>query len=462
MCLTDDTQRHIQMRLDFSAELTGEAREADREETESSATTQGHEHPARTDRLMEEVCERDNLKEALRRVQANKGAAGVDGMTVDALPDHLRQHWPAIRAHLLRGTYTPKPVRRVEIPKPDGGVRKLGIPTVLDRFIQQAVLQVLQRRWDRTFSPHSYGFRPGRSAHQAVAQAQQYIADGYDWVVDVDLEKFFDRVNHDKLMGRIAQRVDDRRLRRLIRAFLNAGVMENGLIGPSVDGTPQGGPLSPLLSNVVLDDLDRELERRGLRFVRYADDCNIYVRTERAGHRVMDRVTRFLTTRLKLTVNASKSAVARPQERTFLGFPFTTGPTVARAVAPKAVRRFKTKVREITRRAKGVSMETTIAELAPYMRGWRNYFGFCETPEALVYLTRWVRLRLRAALWRQWRTPRRRRAALLALGVRPQLAEHTASSGLGPWYLARAKALSVGLSNRYFDSLGLPRLIDGA
>jgi RNA-directed DNA polymerase len=411
---------------------------------------------------MEEVCERDNLKEALRRVQANKGAAGVDGMTVDALPDHLRQHWPALRTHLLQGTYEPKPVRRVEIPKPDGGVRKLGIPTVLDRFVQQAVLQVLQRRWDRTFSPHSFGFRPGRSAHQAVAQAQHHIADGYDWVVDLDLEKFFDRVNHDKLMGRIAHRVVDPRLRKLIRAFLNAGVMENGLVGPSVDGTPQGGPLSPLLSNLVLDDLDRELERRGLRFVRYADDCNIYVRSARAGHRVMDRVTRFLATRLKLTVNASKSAVARPQERTFLGFTFSAGPTVARAIAPKAVRRFKTKVREITRRAKGVSLETTIAELAPYLRGWRNYFGFCETPEALVYLTRWVRLRLRAALWRQWRTPRRRRAALLALGVRPQLATRTAGSGLGPWYLARAKALSVGLSNAYFDSLGLPRLIDGA
>jgi RNA-directed DNA polymerase len=411
---------------------------------------------------MEEVCERDNLKEALRRVQVNKGSAGVDRMTVDDLTGHLTQHWPAIRDRLLNGTYEPQPVRRVEIPKPDGGVRKLGIPTVLDRFIQQAVLQVLQRRWDRTFSRHSYGFRPGRSAHQAVAQAQRYIADGYDWVVDLDLEKFFDRVNHDRLMARLAQRVEDPRLRRLIRAFLNAGVMENGLVSPSVDGTPQGGPLSPLLSNLVLDDLDRELARRGLRFVRYADDCNIYVRSERAGHRVMDRVTRFLATRLRLAVNASKSAVARPQERTFLGFTFTAGPTVARAIAPKAVRRFKTTVREITRRAKGVSLETTIAALAPYMRGWRNYFGFCETPEALVYLTRWVRLRLRAALWRQWRTPRRRRAARLALGVRPRLAEHTAGSGLGPWYLARAKALSVGLSNAYFDSLGLPRLIDGA
>ena len=462
MGLTDDTQRHIQMQLDFSVALTGEAREADGGETESSGAAPGLEHPARTDRLMEEVCARDNLKEALRRVQANKGSAGVDRMTVKDLAEHVTQHWPAIRAHLLHGTDAPKPVRRVEIPKPDGGVRKLGIPTVLDRFVQQAVLQVLQGRWDRTFSSSSYGFRPGRSAHQAVAQAQHYIAEGYDWVVDLDLEKFFDRVNHDKLMGRLAQRVDDTRLLTLIRAFLNAGVMEHGLVGPSVDGTPQGEPLSPLLSNLVLDDLDRELERRGLRLVRYADDCNIYVRSARAGHRVMARVTRFLTTRLTLTVNASKSAVARPQDRTFLGFTFTTGPTVRRAIAPKAVDRFKRRVRDITRRAQGVSLETTIAALTPYLRGWRNYFGFCETPEALVYLTRWVRLRLRAALWRQWKTPRRRRAALLALGVRPRLARHTAGSGRGPWYLARAKALSVGLSNAYFDALGLPRLIDGA
>jgi RNA-directed DNA polymerase len=462
MSLTDDTQQHIQTRLDFSSSLTGEARGAEREETESFEATNEIEGPARTDRLIEEVCERDNLKEALRRVKANKGSAGVDGMAVGDLTDYLKQHWPAIRTRLLNGTYEPKPVRRVNIAKPDGGVRQLGIPTVLDRFIQQAVLQVLQRRWDRTFSRHSYGFRPGRSAHHAVAQAQQHVAAGYDWVVDLDLEKFFDRVNHDKLMGRIAQRVDDARLRKLLRAFLNAGVMENGLVGPSVEGTPQGGPLSPLLSNLVLDDLDRELERRGLRFVRYADDCNIYVRSERAGHRVMDGVTRFITTQLKLTVNPSKSAVARPQDRKFLGFTFTAGPEVKRALAPKALGRFKARVRDITRRAKGVSIETTIAELAPYMRGWRNYFGFCETPEALVYLTRWVRLRLRAALWRQWKTPRRRRAALLALGVRPRLATHTAGSGLGPWYLARAKALSVGLSNAYFDSLGLPRLIGGA
>jgi RNA-directed DNA polymerase len=339
-------------------------------------------------------------------------------------------------------------------------MRKLGIPTVLDRLIQQAVMQVLQRQWDGTFSEHSYGFRPGRSAHQAVAQAQQYIAEGHGWCVDLDLEKFFDRVNHDKLMRRIARRVDDKRLLKLIRAFLNAGVMENGLVSPSVEGTPQGGPLSPLLSNLVLDELDRELERRGHRFVRYADDCNIYVRSERAGQRVMESVTRFIMQELKLKVNEAKSAVARPQERKFLGFSFTVGPEVKRIIAPKALDRFKQRIREITRRAKGVSMKTTIEELAPYMRAWRSYFGFCETPEVLLSLTRWVRLRIRAAMWRQWKTPRRRREALLELGVRLRLASNTAGSGLGPWYLAKAKALSVGLSNAYLRSLGLPSLVE--
>src|ERR1700720_3053877 len=274
MSLKDDKQQNLQMELDFSSAPTGEAREAGRKETEPSAATSGTENPASTNRLMEAVCERENLKAALRQVKANKGSPGVDGMTVIGIKDYLKQHWPAIREQLLNGTYEPKPVRRVEIPKPDGGgVRKLGIPSVLDRFIQQAVMQVLQRRWDRTFSDHSYGFRPGRSAHQAVAQAQQYIAEGHGWCVDLDLEKFFDRVSHDKLMGQIAKRVADKRLLRLIRAFLNAGVMENGLVSPSVEGTPQGGPLSPLLSNLVLDELDRELERRGHRFVRYADDC---------------------------------------------------------------------------------------------------------------------------------------------------------------------------------------------
>ena len=453
-------QQNIQGELHFSATPAGEAREAGREEAESRLTTHAPERPAGTTRLMEEICDRENLKEALRRVKANKGSPGMDGITVNQLDDYLIQHWPAIREQLLSGTYKPKPVKRVEIPKPDGGVRKLGIPTVLDRFIQQAVMQVLQRQWDPTFSDHSYGFRPGRSAHQAVAQAQRYIAEGYSWVVDLDLEKFFDRVNHDKLMAQIAKRVEDKRLLKLIRAFLNAGVMENGLVSPSVEGTPQGGPLSPLLSNLVLDSLDRELERRGHRYVRYADDSNIYVRSERAGQRVMNSVTRFITQKLQLKVNETKSAVARPQERKFLGFSFTNGPAVKRAIAPKALVRFKDRIREITRRAKGVSIKSTVEELARYMVGWRGYFGFCETPEVLIYLTRWVRLRLRCALWRQWKTTRRRREALLQLGVRTRLATNTAGSGRGPWYLARAKALSVGLSNAYFRSLGLPSLFE--
>src|SRR5438034_3097195 len=418
MNLRSDQRQNVQGELDFSSSPASEAREVGREETESLSAVHEPESPASTNRLMEEICERENLKQALQQVKANKGSAGVDGMTVGGITDYLKQHWPAIREQLLSGTYEPKPVRRVEIPKPDGGVRKLGIPTVLDRLIQQAVMQVLQRQWDSTFSDHSYGFRPGRSAHQAVAQAQEYIAAGYGWVVDLDLEKFFDRVNHDKLMGQIAKRVLDKRLLKLLRAFLNAGVMENGLVSPSVEGTPQGGPLSPLLSNLVLDELDRELERRGHRFVRYADDCNIYVRSERAGQRVMDSITRFITQRLKLKVNDKKSAVARPQERKFLGFSFTDGPEIRRRIAPKAVERFKERIREITRQAKGVSLETTMAKLAPYMRGWRGYFGFCETPNLLIDLTRWVRRRLRAALWRQWTNQRLRRAIAIQLAGR--------------------------------------------
>jgi RNA-directed DNA polymerase len=460
MDLKSDKRQNIQLALDFSSLPAGEACAAGREETESPLAAQGTENPAHTNQLMEEVCERENLKEAWPQVKANKGSGGIDGMTVDELDDYLKQHWPAIREQLFNGTYEPQPVRRVQIPKPDGGMRQLGIPSVLDRFIQQAVMQVLQRRWDRTFSESSYGFRPGRSAHQAVAQAQQYIAEGYGWCVDLDLEKFFDRVNHDKLMGQVAQRVEDKRLRKLIRAFLNAGVMENGLVSPSVAGVPQGGPLSPLLSNLVLDELDRELERRGLCFVRYADDCNIYVRSERASQRVMKSITRFITKKLKLKVNETKSAIARPQERKFLGFSFSEGPKVKRIIAPKALDRFKQRIREITRRAKSVSIEATMAELAPYMRGWRSYFGFCQTPEVLRSLTGWVRRRLRCALWRQWKTPRRRRAALLELGVRPRLASSMAGSGRGPWYLALTHTLHVWLSKAYFHSLGLPSLVE--
>jgi RNA-directed DNA polymerase len=338
------------------------------------------------EQLMEEVWERENCKQALSRVKANKRSPGVDGMTVSDLPGYLKQHWPAIREQLLSGAYVPQPVKRVEIPKPDGGVRKLGIPTVLDRFVQQAVMQVLQRRWDRTFSEHSYGFRPGRSAHQAVLQAQQYIAAGYRWVVDLDLEKFFDRVNHDMLMAKIAERVGDKRLLKLIRAFLTAGVMESGLVSPVDEGTPQGGPLSPLLSNIVLDEFDRELERRGLRFARYADDCNIYVRSRRAGERVMESVTRFVRVRLKLKVNQQKSAVARPWERKFLGFSFTNGMEPRRRIAPKAVLRFKERVRELTSRTRGVSMDRMAEELARYLQGWIGYCGKCETPSVLEKL----------------------------------------------------------------------------
>jgi RNA-directed DNA polymerase len=461
MNLGNDKRQKSQLALNLSLSPMGEAQQAGKQEAESLQATHEPESPANMHQFMERICERENLKAAFQRVKANKGSAGIDGMTVAQIGDYLKQHWPIIREQLLSGTYEPKPVRRVEIAKPDGkGMRKLGIPTVLDRFIQQAVMQILQQQWDPTFSDHSYGFRPGRSAHQAVARAQSYIAQGYNWVIDLDLEQFFDRVNHDKLMGQIAKRVEDTRLLKLIRAFLNAGVMENGLVSPSVEGTPQGGPLSPLLSNIVLDELDRELERRGHRFVRYADDGNIYVRSQRAGQRVMESVKRFITQKLKLKVNEAKSAVARPQERKFLGFSFTTGPEVKRTIAPKSLERFKRRLREITRRAKSVSIETTMDELAPFMRGWRGYFGFCETPQVLVNLTRWVRMRLRVALWRQWKTPRRRRAALLALGVSEPLAKNTAASGYGPWRLIRSRGPSAGLSNAYFRSLGLPSLFE--
>jgi RNA-directed DNA polymerase len=438
-----------------------EAPVVDGKGTEAPMARGETEDPAGNQRLMEEVCEQGNRRAALKRVRANQGSPGIDGMTVDELPEYLEQHWPAIREQLLSGTYEPKPVLRVEIDKPDGGVRKLGIPTVLDRLVQQAVQQVLQKQWDPTFSEHSYGFRPGRSTKQAVAQAQQYIAEGYGWCVDFDLEKFFDRVNHDKLMGAIAKRVEDKRLLKLIRAFLNAGVMEGGLVSPSVEGTPQGGPLSPLLSNLVLDELDRELERRGHRFVRYADDSNIYVRSERAGQRVMESVKRFISEKLKLKVNESKSAVAKPQERKFLGFSFTGGKELKRKIAPKAIDRFKERVREITHKARGQSMKQVMEELARYLRGWRGYFGFCETPSVLQGLDAWVRRRVRCAFWRQWKTGRKRFAELVRRGVSEELAAKTAGSRRGPWHVSQSPALGIALSNSALASLGLPSLLAG-
>ena len=453
-----DKRQNNQLMLAFAEEYRGEAPKGLGGGTESFAAKRGTESPAIGEQLMEEVCERENCKRALARVKANKGSAGMDGMTVQQLPEHLKQYWPAIREQLLNGTYKPSAVKRVEIPKPDGGIRKLGIPTVLDRFVQQTVMQVLQGKWDRTFSEHSYGFRPGRSAHQAIAQAQKYIAEGYRWVVDLDLEKFFDRVNHDKLMAKIAERVGDKRLLKLIRAFLTAGVLEDGLVNPVDEGTPQGGPLSPLLSNIMLDEFDRELERRGLRFSRYADDSNIYVRSKRAGERVMDSLKRFLITKLKLKVNESKSAVARPWERKFLGFSFTHGFKPKRRIAPKAVDRFKERVRELTSRTRGVSMERMAEELTRYLRGWLGYFGKCETPSVLEGLEQWFRRRLRSAIWKQWKRGKVRFAELRKRGVGNDLAAQTAGSSHGPWRLADSPGLHIALPNAFFDSLGIPRL----
>ena len=454
-----DKRQKNQLVLAFTEISWGEAPRDSAEGTEALMAKREAESTANSEQLMEAVCGRKNCQQALARVKSNKGSAGIDGMTVEQLPDYLKQHWPIIRERLLRGSYKPQAVKRVEIPKPDGGIRQLGIPTVLDRFIQQAVMQVLQRGWDRTFSDHSYGFRPGRSAHQAVAKAQQYLVDGYGWVVDLDLEKFFDRVNHDKLMAKLARRISDKRMLKLIRAFLCAGVMEGGLVSPVDEGTPQGGPLSPLLSNIVLDELDQELERRGHRFVRYADDCNIYVCSQRAGERVMRSVSQFITKKLKLKVNEQKSAVARPRQRKFLGFSFTWQREPKRRLAPKAIARFKQRVRELTRRTRGVRVETMVAQLSRYLLGWRGYFGFCQTPTVLRSLEEWLRRRLRSVVWKQWKYARLRFAELSKRGVGKDLAAQTAGSAHGPWRLSNSPALTIALPNAYFASLGLTPLV---
>jgi RNA-directed DNA polymerase len=453
-------RQNNQLRLAFGEETRSEAPQASGEGCETLTAKRISESPANHEQLMEEVCERENCLQALKRVKSNRGSPGIDGMTVDDLSAYLKEHWPAIREQLLAGTYKPQPVKRVEIPKPDGGMRQLGIPTVLDRMVQQAVMQVLQGRWDAGFSEHSHGFRPGRSAHQAVAKAQKYIAEGRRWVVDLDLEKFFDRVNHDKLMAAVARRVADKRMLKLMRAFLTAGVMENGLVGPVDEGTPQGGPLSPLLSNLVLDELDRELERRKHCFVRYADDCNIYVGSRRAGERVKQSITGFITRRLKLKVNEQKSAVARPVERKFLGFSFTGAKEPKRRIAAKALLRFKQKVRELTGRTRGIRIERMTKELASYLRGWKGYFGFCETPSVLKTLDQWIRRRLRSVVWRQWK--RGRYARLRQLGVPRALATTTAASSHSCWRMANSPAMSLALPIAHFDALGLPRLFTGS
>ena len=408
--------------------------------------------------LMEEACERRNLLAALKRVRRNAGSPGIDGMTVEALPNHLRVHWPRLREELLAGRYQPQPVRRVTIPKPGGGERELGIPTVLDRFIQQALLQVLQPLFDPTFSDASYGFRPGRSAHDAVLRAQAYVQEGRSFVVDIDLEKSFDRVNHDMLMGRLAKRIADTRVLRLIRRYLNAGVLANGVVIERHEGTPQGGPLSPLLANVLLDEVDKELERRGHAFVRYADDLNVYVRTQRSGERVMTSL-RKLFAKLKLRVNETKSKVRRATATKFLGFSFwvAKGRVIRRRVAPQAIERMKERVRELTRRSAGRSLAQMCKPLGTYLTGWKAYFRLAETPGTLADIDGWVRHRLRAVQLKHWKRGRVVYRELTARGMSPDAAMQVAANSRRWWHNS-AMALHIALPNDLFKRLGVTRL----
>jgi RNA-directed DNA polymerase len=411
--------------------------------------------------LMEEVCARENLLTAYRRVVRNKGAPGIDGMTVEELMPCCRSHWSQIREELLNGTYEPKPIRRVSMPKPDGkGIRLLGIPTVLDRLIQQALLQVLTPIFDPTFSEDSYGFRPGRSAHDAVRRARNHMADGYRWVVDLDLEKFFDRVNHDVLMARVARRVKDKRVLRLIRRYLQAGGMKDGLVSPRLEGTPQGGPLSPLLSNILLDELDKELERRGHRFARYADDANVYVRSRQAGERVMASLESFLWKRLRLRINRSKSAVDRPWRRKFLGYSVTSHHQPKLKVAPESIKRLKAKLRVILRQGRGRNLVRVCEELSVVLQGWVAYFRMAHVTKSLMVLDVWVRRKLRGILWRQWKQPRTRYKELVRRGVHPDQARVAVGNGRGPWWNAGAWHMNRAVPNATLRKMGLISLVD--
>ena len=395
---------------------------------------------------------------ALRKVEANKGAPGVDGMSVKELRPYLRSNWSRLKRELLEGKYRPKPVRRVSIPKPDGGTRDLGVPTAVDRFIQQMILQVLEPLYDPTFSPSSYGFRLGRSAKDAVRAAREHVAGGNGWVVDIDLEKFFDRVNHDILMGRLSRRIGDKKLLKLIRLYLQAGVMLNGAVVERYEGTPQGGPLSPLLSNILLDELDKELERRGHKFCRYADDCNIYVKTERAGQRVMESVTKFLETRLRLRVNREKSAVGRPSSRKFLGLRILRGAKAMIGVAPKSVDRLKRRVRDLTRRNRGVSFEKVLEDLKKLTDGWVGYFCAAQTPILFRKLDSWIRRRLRCYVYKQWKTPKNRAKQMIKSGVGPWLAWGVAYNGYGLWRIAGSPAMTRALTNARLERMGYSSL----
>ncbi len=412
-------------------------------------------------RQMEAVVERSNLWQAYERIVQNQGAAGVDGLTVVDLKAWLQQHWPVVKAALLAGEYMPtSAVRKVEIPKPNGGVRTLGIPTVLDRLIQQALLQVLQPEFEAGFSEHSYGFRPGRNAWQAVQRAQGYIREGHRWVVDLDLEKFFDRVNHDILMSRVARKVRDERILKLIRRYLEAGMMADGTVSMRVEGTPQGGPLSPLLSNILLTDLDRELERRGHRFCRYADDCNIYVGSEQAGQRAMAAITEYLECKLKLRVNREKSAVARPWNRKFLGYSFTWHKQVRLKIADSSIKRLKDRVREIVVGNASRNLGATINDLNPVLRGWMSYFRLTEVKGVLQELDGWIRRKLRCLLWRQWKNPTTRNRNMQQRGLGAHRAWKSASNGRGPWWNAGASHMNDAFPKRFFDTLGLVSLPD--
>jgi len=404
--------------------------------------------------MMERIVAPSNVRKAYRRVKRNGGCPGVDGMSVEEIAEHLHRHWQHIREELLRGAYKPAAIMRHELRKPGGGIRILGIPTVLDRLIQQAILQVLQPEWDPTFSEYSYGFRPGRSAHQAVGKARECYRAGYHRVVDLDLEKFFDRVNHDKLMSLVRERIEDRRVKRLIRRYLQAGMLVGDVYSERSEGTPQGGPLSPLLANLLLDRLDRELERRGHRFVRYADDVSIYVRSERAGRRVLKSITRFLQKKLKLDVNKDKSRVDKPRNRSLLGFSIGNGGRVS--VSKESIRRLKRRVREITSRSRGRNVEKIIGELASYLRGWKRYFSYGYSKQRFRELTGWIKRRLRCYLWTQWGKAGYRR--LRHLGVGRELAWNTCKSHHGPWRLSRSPGLAFALTTRYFVAKGLPLL----
>lgn len=410
--------------------------------------------------LMEAVVERENMKAAWRRVKGNKGAAGVDGMTVDDTHLYLREKWPCIRVELLEGNYRPCPVRQVEIPKPGGGMRQLGIPTVQDRLIQQALHQVLQPIFDPEFSEFSFGFRPGRGALQAVAKAREYAAAGQRWVVDMDLEKFFDLVNHDILMARLVRKISDKRVLRLIRRYLQAGIMVDGLVGERLEGTPQGGPLSPLLSNILLDDLDKELERRGHKFCRYADDCNVYVGSRRTGERVMSSITRFLAKHLRLKVNLSKSAVDRPWRRKFLGYSMTFHRQPRLKAAPKSIDRLKGKVREVLRSGRGRNLKTVIDTLTPLLRGWVNYFRLVEVKGVFEELDGWIRRKLRCIRWRQWKRNYTRAKNLMKRGLGEERAWKSVLNGRGPWWNSGASHMNEAFPKRYFDELGLVSLLN--